>query len=158
MAMTILSENLAITEDSGMEGDLNSARIALKSFMIDLKSWEVDFYRKKMLAINDGGDVKVLDDEARVRLTEILEKWAVSDKTNRGRLIDLGCSDPPTYDPESDVEEDAEIINKDAVITVRQMTGMKTLSRFTLSNKEGAWKIKKKEYLNYKDKWQRSVL
>ncbi|WP_157645576.1 NTF2 fold immunity protein [Burkholderia ubonensis] len=158
MAMTILSENLAITEDSGMEGDLNSARIALKSFMIDLKSWEVDFYRKKMLAINDGGDVKVLDDEARVRLTEILEKWAVSDKTNLGRLIDLGCSDPPTYDPESDVEEDAEIINKDAVITVRQMTGLKTLSRFTLSNKEGVWKIKKKEYLNYKDKWQRSVL
>lgn len=73
-------------------------------------------------------------------------------------MIDLGCSNPPTYDPETDVEDSVESIGGEVVLTIRQALGMLTISRFTMKEKTGKWMVKKKEFLNYKDKWQRSVL
>ncbi|WP_197342676.1 NTF2 fold immunity protein [Ralstonia solanacearum] len=88
----------------------------------------------------------------------MLEKWAFPDKTNQGRLVGLGCSEPPTYDPERDVEDGVEMHDGDAVFTIRQTVGLQTIFRFTLDFKYSAWKIKKMEFLNFKDKWQRSII
>ncbi len=138
--------------------DLDKARGALRSFMAEMKRWELGFYHEKLDALKSGRDATAIDNQGRKELSEILEKWSIPDKTNRGRLIDLGCSDPSTYDPESDVEDDAELSDVGAVFTIHQKTGLQTISRFTLNFKSGVWKIKKKEFLNFKDKWQRSVL
>ncbi|VWC77129.1 hypothetical protein BLA18110_02460 [Burkholderia lata] len=45
-----------------------------------------------------------------------------------------------------------------AIFTIRQTAGLKNQFRFTLKRQGGEWRIKKKELLNFKDKWQRSVL
>ena len=117
-----------------------------------------DFCEKKHSALKSGGDVSGIDDRARKNLSAILEKWAFQEKTNQGRLIDLGCSDPPTYDPETDVEDSVESTDGEVVFTIRQTSGILTISRFTMKEKAGKWMVKKKEFLNFNDKWQRSVL
>ncbi|MCA8002588.1 NTF2 fold immunity protein [Burkholderia metallica] len=141
-----------------MDANIEQARSALRSFMLEMNKWEKDFYKKKRSALESGGDVSEIDDRARKDLSAILEKWAFQEKTNQGRLIDLGCSDPPTYDPGTDVEDSVESTDGEVVFTIRQTLGMLTLSRFTMKEKAGKWMVKKKEFLNFKDKWQRSVL
>jgi len=141
-----------------MNDNIEKARTALRSFMLEINQWEKDFYKKKRSALEIGGDVSEIDDRARKELSAILEKWAFQEKTNQGRLIDLGCSDPPTYDPETDVEDSVESNDGEVVFTIRQTVGMLTISRFTMKEKAGKWMVKKKEFLNFKDKWQRSVL
>jgi hypothetical protein len=56
------------------------------------------------------------------------------------------------------VEEGAEMEGGVAIFTIRQTTGLQNKFRFTLKRQNGEWRIKKKELLNFKDKWQRSVL
>ncbi|URX61439.1 RhsIA family immunity protein [Luteibacter anthropi] len=140
------------------DDDLEQARSALRTFMSDMKRWELGFYHEKLDAVKNGRDATLIDNQGRKELSEVLEKWSLQDKTNQGRLIDLGCSDPSTYDPDSDIEGSAEFTDGDAIFTIHQKTGLQTISRFTLNLESGAWKIKRKEFLNYKDKWQRSVL
>ncbi|RIJ86554.1 hypothetical protein RSP822_09890 [Ralstonia solanacearum] len=113
--------------------DLNQARGALRSFMAEMQRWELSFYHEKLDALKGGRDATAIDSRGRKELSEILEKWSLPDKTNRGRLIDLGCSDPSTYDPESDVEGGAELGDVGAVFTIHQKTGLQTISRFTLN-------------------------
>lgn len=141
-----------------MDDNVDQARAALRSFMFEMNQWEKDFYEKKHSSLKSGGDVSGIDDRARKDLSAILEKWAFQEKTNQGRLIDLGCSDPPTYDPETDVEDSVESTDGEVVFTIRQTSGMLTISRFTMKEMAGKWMVKKKEFLNFKDKWQRSVL
>ena len=141
-----------------MDDNVEQARAALRSFMLEMNQWEKDFYEKKHSALKSGGDVSGIDVRARKDLSAILEKWAFQEKTNQGRLIDLGCSDPPTYDPETDVEDSVESADGEVIFTIRQTSGMLTISRFTMKEMAGKWMVKKKEFLNYKDKWQRSVL
>ncbi|WP_175037133.1 NTF2 fold immunity protein [Burkholderia contaminans] len=116
------------------------------------------FCKKKHSALESGGDVSEIDGHARKDILAILEKWAFQEKTNQGRLIDLGCSDPPTYDPETDVEDSVEFTGGEVVFIIRQTLGMLTISRFTMKEKAGKWMVKKKEFLDFNDKWQRSVL
>ncbi len=141
-----------------MDDDFELARKALKSFMLEMNQWEKGFYKQKRGALEGGHDVSEIDKNARKDLSGILEKWAFQGKTNQGRLIDLGCSDPPTYDPETDVEDSVESAGGEVVFTIHKTTGMLTVFRFTMKNKAEEWRIKKKEFLNFKDEWQRSVL
>ena len=138
--------------------DLEQARNALKAFMSVMNRWETGFYRAKQDALGANRDTTPIDDEGRKDLVAILDKWAFPEKANQGRLVDLGCTDPPTYDPSSDVEESTEVWDGEVVFTLRQTKGLQNKFRFTLKRQAGAWKVKKKELLNYKDKWQRSVL
>lgn len=114
--------------------------------------------QEKHSALESGGDVSEIDGHARKDISAILEKWAFQEKTNQGRLIDLGCSDPPTYDPETDVGDSVESAGGEVVFIIRQTLGMLTISRFTMKEKAGKWMVKKKEFLDFNDKWQRSVL
>jgi len=138
--------------------ELKQARSALKAFMSEMNQWEIRFYRAKQNALLENRDTEIVDKEGRSNLIEIISRWAFQDKANEGRLIDLGCTSPPSYDPESDVEEGAELEGGVAVFIIRQTTGLQNQFRFTLKRQGGEWKIKKKELLNFKDKWQRSVL
>ncbi|NTZ88154.1 hypothetical protein FCJ61_35500 [Burkholderia metallica] len=141
-----------------MNDAFEQVRTALRSFMIEMSHWEKDFYKKKRGALESGGDVSEIDDRARKDLSAILDKWVFQEKTNQGRLIDLGCSDPPTYDPETDVEDSVESTDGEVVFTIRQTLGTLTISRFTMKEKAGKWMVKKKEFINFKNKWQRSIL
>lgn len=138
--------------------DLNQARLALNSFMSQMNQWESRFYRDKREAVEAGRDSGPIDDAARARLTEILASHAYSEPKNEGRLIDLGCTDPPSYDPASDVEESAVVEKGTVVFVMQQKVGMQNTYRFTLKRQGDSWKINKKELLNFQDKWQRSVL
>lgn len=92
------------------------------------------------------------------KLEEILDKYAVEDKYNYGRLIDLGCTKPATYDPATDELEVLDGDEKTLTIQVQQTKGAETCSKMYLVSKDGVWKIKKKKVLNFYDKWRRSPL
>ncbi|MBN3826832.1 hypothetical protein G3O00_24865 [Burkholderia sp. Ac-20384] len=141
-----------------VDEELKQARSALKAFFSEMNQWETRFYWAKQNALLEHLDTEGVDKEGRSDLIEIINRWAFPDKANEGRLIDLGCTSPPSYDPESDVEESAEMEGGVAIFTIRQTTGLQNQFRFTLKRQDGGWRIKKKELLNFKDKWQRSVL
>lgn len=141
-----------------VDEELTQARSALKAFMLEMNQWETRFYQAKQNALLENLGTEVVDKDGRSNLVAIINKWAFPDKANEGRLIDLGCTSPPSYDPESDVEEGAEMEGGVAIFTIRQTTGLQNQFRFTLKRQNGEWRIKKKELLNFKDKWQRSVL
>ncbi|WP_371142769.1 NTF2 fold immunity protein [Burkholderia cepacia] len=141
-----------------MDDDFVRARTALRSFMLEMNHWEKGFYKQKRSALESGLDVSEVDDCARKALSGIFERWTLRDKTNQGRLIDLGCSDPPTYDPETDVEDGVESTGGEVVFIIRQTVGMLAIFRITMKNDAGEWRVRKKEFVNFKDKWQRSVL
>ncbi|WP_175042956.1 NTF2 fold immunity protein [Burkholderia lata] len=141
-----------------VDEELKRARSALKAFMSEMNRWETRFYRVKQNALLEHVDPEVVDKGERSNLEEIINGWAFPDKANEGRLMDLSCASPPSYDPESDVEENAEMEGGAAIFTIRQTTGLQNQFRFTLKRKNGEWRIKKKEFLNFKNKWQRSVL
>ncbi|RQZ16737.1 hypothetical protein DIE15_13500 [Burkholderia sp. Bp9031] len=138
--------------------ELERARDTLKSFMLEMNRWEDQFFKTKQEALTNNQNVQSVDNEARDKLMEIFDQWTFRDKAYEGRLIDLGCTSPPTYNPDSDVEEHAEMEDGEAVFIIRQAHGLQSQFRFVLKCKNGVWKIKKKELLNFKDKWQRSVL
>lgn len=46
----------------------------------------------------------------------------------------------------------------EVVFIIRQTVGMLAISRITMKNDAGEWRVRKKEFVNFKDKWQRSVL
>ncbi|MBN3842250.1 NTF2 fold immunity protein [Burkholderia sp. Ac-20349] len=141
-----------------IDEELKLARSALKEFMSEMNQWETRFYRAKQNALHEHLDTEAIDKAGRSNLIEIINRWAFPDKANGGRLIDLGCTSPPSYDPDSYVEDGAEMEGGVATFTICQTTGLKNKFRFTLKCQDGEWKIKKKELLNFKDKWQRSVL
>ncbi|WXF87120.1 NTF2 fold immunity protein [Pseudomonas syringae pv. atrofaciens] len=62
-------------------------------------------FQTKKKELTEGKGNFSLKEVYRNKLGEILKKYAIEDKSNFGRLIDLGCTNPPTYDPDSDVLE-----------------------------------------------------
>jgi hypothetical protein len=130
----------------------------LNEFMSRMKVWETKFFherKKKLLAGIDDEGIKV---EYGRYLREILVEFALEDKTNFGRLIDLGCTNPPTYDPDGDIVEVLSEKDDLVVLSIQQTSGAEVLSRVTFVYKLGAWRIKMKESLGYNDKWKRSPL
>lgn len=142
-----------------MDNDLQEvAKEALLRFMAEMHEWESAFYREKIVAMEAGNDAETTDEEARTRLREIFNKFVIEGKRNTARLIDLGCLDPPTYDPKLDLIEEISGESNEIVIRIRQGTGMRNRFRFVLKLVDRNWKIKKMEFLNYKNKWQSSAL
>ncbi|CAI8951395.1 NTF2 fold immunity protein [Pseudomonas sp. IT-P4] len=130
----------------------------VNNFLAEMNSWEAEFFkiRKENLAgEGDGPEVKVSFGS---RLESILNKFAFKNKSNFGRLIDLGCVNPPTYDPQSDVVEVISMSGDEVVFQIQQTVGVEVTSRIVMVCKTGEWKIKKKESLGYDDKWKRSPL
>ena len=134
---------------------------ALKSvneFMVEMHSWEAEFFRIRKENLAGGGDDPAIKISFGDRLEEILNKVALKDKSNFGRLIDLGCVNPPTYDPQSDIIEVVSVSGDEVVLQIQQTVGVEVTSRMVMACKAGEWKIKKKESLGYDDKWKRSPL
>ncbi|WP_318827765.1 NTF2 fold immunity protein [Burkholderia cepacia] len=126
------------------DDDFVRARTALRSFMSEMNHWEKDFYKQKRSALERGLDVSEVDDCARKALSGIFERWTLQGKANQGRLIDLGCSDPPTYDPETDVEDGVESTGGEVVFIIRQTVGMLAIFRITMKNDAGEWRVRKR--------------
>ena len=130
----------------------------LNEFMVDMNSWEVEFFNARKENLAGGGDDPAIKIRFSGNLEEVLQKFALKDKNNFGRLIDLGCANPPTYDPQSDVIEVISVSENEIVFQIQQTVGVEVTSRIFMVFKAGEWKIKKKESLGYNDKWKRSPL
>ncbi|WP_338922968.1 NTF2 fold immunity protein [Pseudomonas silesiensis] len=130
----------------------------VNGFFIEMNLWEVEFFaaRKKNLA--SGRDDPELKNHYGEKLEDVLNRFALKDKSNFGRLIDLGCVNPPTYDPKTDVIDIISEGKNEVVVGVQQTVGAEVTSRITMIYKVGRWVIKKKESMTYDDKWKRAPL
>ena len=140
---------------------MNDSQIAennLRKFCSEMHIWEKNLYVEKNNLSASQDSINAIDRQARIDLEKILNKWAIENKYNRERLFDLGCSSPPTYDPENDSWTSTISEGLHIYIIIKQNTGIKSEFRFTMTKLNDNWLIKKKEYLNYKDKWIQSIL
>lgn len=131
---------------------------ALVAFMEEMKVWEVDFFDRRKQALSEGVDDPKLKEEYAQKLELILSKYVMKDKFNYGRLIDLGCTKPATYDPDVDEVKVLGGDEKGLTVQVQQVKGAETTSKIYLILKEGEWKVKKKEILSFDEKWRRAPL
>lgn len=136
----------------------NAALDFLNEFMVAMNTWEIEFFQARKDALQKGEDDPGLKLAYGEKLKIILDHFAIEDKTNFGRLIDLGCTNPPIYDVGSDVIEVISSKSQDVIVGVEQTVGAEVSSRITLVFKKGDWKIKKKESLGCDEKWKRSPL
>ncbi|MDF3174915.1 hypothetical protein PshuTeo2_32090 [Pseudomonas hunanensis] len=70
--------------------------------MREMNCWEVEFFGQRKKSLAQGVEDSQLKEKYAKQLEEILDKYAVKDKSNYGRLVDLGCTKPATYDPATD--------------------------------------------------------
>lgn len=138
--------------------DKNDAESTLIAFMRSMNDWEVEFYAVKMENLNKGvyrldiysGYVKWLED--------ILREFSVESKMNWGRLTDMGCIWPATYDVDRDKILHLSGDEKNSIIEVEPGPGSANHSRFYLKKNKEAWKIQRVEMLTYDEKWSRVPL
>ena len=130
----------------------------LVAFMREMNCWETEFFGQRKKNLAHGIEDSQLKEKYAKQLEEILDKYAVKDKFNYGRLVDLGCTKPATYDPATDELEVLDGGGKTLTIQVQQTKGAEICSKMYLVSKDGVWRIKKKEVLSFDDKWRRSPL
>ncbi|MDZ3991664.1 NTF2 fold immunity protein [Pseudomonas sp. Teo4] len=131
---------------------------SLKKFMQEMNEWECEFFEKRKDGLSKGVDDLALKENYALKLERILDAFALKDKSNYGRLIDLGCTRPATYDPKTDEVELISSSDGSMIVQVQQMKGAEVCSRFHLVVKGGEWKIRKREMLNFDEKWKRVPL
>ncbi len=126
----------------------------IREFMNEMKEWETSFYHKKNNLIIGGADTVALDDEFRIKLRIILEKYTKDAGKNYGRIIDLGAGEPTAYDFSTDqIESTVETGNK-VIHTYKRSAGFKNTYRLTLQKRQGEWLITKKELFSHDEKWR----
>lgn len=130
----------------------------LKKFMQKMNEWECEFFDKRKDGLSKGEDGLELKKVYALKLERILDMYALKDKSNYGRLIDLVCTRPATYDPVSDEVQLVSDSDGSLVVQVQQVKGAEICSRFYLVVKGGEWKIKKREMLSFDEKWKRVPL
>lgn len=140
------------------KNSLENVPDAFLAFIDEMNAWEVDFFDKRKKNLSEGVDDPSLKNEYAKKLEGILDKYAVKDKSNYGRLIDLGCSKPATYDSHTDEIQVLEAQDTTFTIQVQQVGGAETISRIYMVHKKDGWRIKKKEILTFDEKWRRAPL
>ncbi|MED5609458.1 NTF2 fold immunity protein [Pseudomonas sp. JH-2] len=131
----------------------NEARARIKEVMDAMKLWESEYHTEKTKLILNGDETENLDNKARHKLNEILEKYVIQEGKNYGRLIDLGTGDPTTYDFDTDQVINIENSKRNIVYTHTRSAGFKNQYRITMQETPEGWKVKKRELLNHKEKW-----
>lgn len=130
----------------------------LLAFMKEMNAWENDFFDKRKQVLSNGLDDPELKNKFAKKLEGVLNKYVAKDKTNYGRLVDLGCAKPATYDSDADEIEVLEEGDASLTVQLKQVKGAETVSRIYLVHKKDGWKIKKKEILTFDEKWHRAPL
>lgn len=138
--------------------DADAALKTLRDLMRKMNAWECDFFQVRKKQLDEGEDSASMKALYKEELEKILESFAIQDKSNFGRLIDLGCTNPPTYDAATDIVEVVSAVQGEVVIRIEQTVGVELVSRITMVLVSGLWKIKNKEDLGYDEKWRRSPL
>lgn len=138
--------------------DNNNAESTLLAFMRDLNAWEMEFYAVKRENLSKGVLRLDIYSEYVKWLEGILREYAIEGKVNWGRLNDMGCMWPATYD----VKRDSLVVlsqdERRAVIEVKEGVSSVSHSRFYLSKSKGVWMIQKLEMLTYDGTWSRVPL
>ncbi|MBA1190294.1 hypothetical protein G7Z99_14740 [Pseudomonas entomophila] len=140
------------------ELDKNDPESTLLAFMSSMKDWEGEFFEVWKDNLSKGINGRGIYTDHINGLENILERFSVRGKLNWGRLIDLGCTKPVTYDPDIDSISVISQDEKKAILEVKSGYEYNNDSRFNMAKKYGSWKIVKIEILAYDGKWKRSAL
>jgi len=108
----------------------------LVTFMREMNCWEVEFFDQRTKTLAQGVENPQLKEKYARKLEEVLDEYAVKDKYGYGRLIDLWCTNPATYDPATDELEVLDGGGKTLTIQVQQTKGAETCSKMYLVPKE----------------------
>ncbi|UFH49886.1 NTF2 fold immunity protein [Pseudomonas sp. KNUC1026] len=128
----------------------------LMSFMAAMSVWEIEFCSAQDEADEPGSDIGIIRDRYAAKLLAIFDQYSIHHGVNRNRLVDLGSTLPPTYDPERDhVEVEKE---NEPVFLVKQSAGFKSHFRFTMFRHNETWLIKEKQRLDENGHWAPSAL
>lgn len=140
------------------EYDKSNAKSTLMAFMRNMNAWEVEFYAVKIENFSKGVHGLDIYSDYVKWLEDILREFSAEGKINWGRLNDMGCIWPATYDVDRDsillISED----EKNSTIEVKPGPGYYNYSKFYLKKSKGVWKIQKVEMLTHDDKWSRVPL
>ena len=140
------------------EYDKSDAESTLIAFMRNMNAWEVDFYTVKMENLRKGvHSLDIYSDHVNW-LEDILREFSAESKMNWGRLSDMGCIWPATYDVDRD---DILLLSRDerkSIIEVKPGLGAFNHSKFCLKKSKEIWKIHRVDMLTYDNKWSRVSL
>jgi hypothetical protein len=139
------------------EENTSIALSALRSFMMAMNEWEEQFFHKQE-ALAEGESPDDLNEEYRQALEIIYNRFVVINKVNCGRLVDLGCARPATYNVDSDILSIISSDDKLVVIRIEQTVGLEAQCLIHFAKRNGQWVIIKKESLDYREKWSRAPL
>ncbi|MGN2434470.1 NTF2 fold immunity protein [Pseudomonas syringae] len=129
----------------------------LIQFLGDMNEWESSFFREKLSLIEKGIDASSCSERYKNILEEILQKYSIKSSKCWARLEGLACGEPTMYDPIRDKVETDKESEQSASFIVEQSTGLEASFKFTMTNSQSGWMIRKKETLR-RGKWQESTL
>lgn len=129
----------------------------LKDFMIAMREWETRYHTDQMALLESDDDTSDCDASYSSALRGIFNKFAIPDDRAWARLVDLGCGNPPTYDPDRDIVGNPEISGASYSVVVEQTSRLRAVYRFFLEKSGDDWKIVKKE-TNSNGKWKKTAL
>jgi hypothetical protein len=133
-----------------MDDQANEAVEVLLNFSAEMKAWNDKYY----LLMNKAAAEHVKD--AIAELKPIFDRHVWEDAARRDeRLNAPSTSEPSEYDPDSEIIADTEISKKKVLIRVQTQTGFKNEFRYTISEVNSVWKIKRKDvFMPLNNKWK----
>jgi len=143
------------------DGDISKAKDSLLKFMGDMKKWEEHYFQ--LFKFENGGPEKngksALDD-----LVQIYDKYLTKKDRKTGRMAGPHAGYPAEYDPNQEVIELEEVVNKNKIVFVATWTHPALLDctekrRYTMVRVREEWLLDKREsFSRYRKKWVNSVL
>jgi hypothetical protein len=133
-----------------MDDQVKEAVEAFLNFSKEMKAWNDKYY----LLMNKAAAEHVKD--AIAELTPIFDRHVWVDATRRNeRLNAPSTSEPSEYDPDTDIIAETESSKKKVLIRVQSQTGFKNEFRYTITEINCVWKIKRKDVFRpFNGKWK----
>ena len=133
-----------------MTEETAAATSAFLGFSFKMKDWNERFYPLMVQNAAEAADLAVAE------LTPIFESYVWADAPRRiERLGSPSAGLPSDYDPENDIIEDAEIKASTCILYVQTTTGFKDKFRYTMKERDGEWKLLRRDlFLDDTGKWR----
>ena len=133
-----------------MDDRANAAIEVFRKFSSEMKAWNDKYY-----PLMSENAVQHKDD-AVAELTPIFDKYVWSDAVRRDeRLNAPSTSQPSEYDTKTDTIVDTKFSNKKVLIEVQAETGFRNKFRYTVTENDETWKIKRKDVFRpLNDQWK----
>src|SRR5690606_3807366 len=98
-------------------------------------------------------------EESKLDLDKVFSELCTIKERKNGRQISLNYRNPPEYDSETQIIRNVIIDGKKAVIETERTVGLGGIYRYHLIEKNGEYRIDKKEmYDSFDKKWIKSII